>query len=99
MNGRKWQITAIFVSSLALCAPRPQPQRATQSQKRVETPMATDERLEAPGWWPTKSSTSRQDFAGTAECARCHAKKAASQFTTSMAHASTPANNSDILRE
>jgi hypothetical protein len=61
--------------------------------------MATDERLETPGWWPTKGSSSRQDFVGTAECARCHAKRTASQLTTPMAHASTPAASSDILRE
>jgi cytochrome c554/c'-like protein len=61
--------------------------------------MATDERLETPGWWPTKGSTSRQDFVGTAECARCHAKRTTSQLTTPMAHASTPAASSDILRE
>ena len=61
--------------------------------------MATDERLEVPGWWPTKSSASRQDFVGTAECARCHAKRTASHLTTPMAHASTPAANSAILRE
>jgi len=41
---------------------------------------------------------SRQDFVGTGECARCHAKRTASQLTTPMAHASTPANSSDILR-
>jgi hypothetical protein len=61
--------------------------------------MATDERLERSGWWPTKGSVSRQDFAGTKECARCHAKRTASQLTTPMAHASTVAANSDLLRE
>jgi hypothetical protein len=61
--------------------------------------MATDERVEAPGWWPTKGSASRQDFVGRGECARCHARKAATQLTTPMAHASTPAASSDILRE
>jgi len=65
----------------------------------VETPMATDERLEIPGWWPTKASVSRQDFVGTRECARCHAKRTATQLTTPMAHASSPAGSSDILRE
>jgi hypothetical protein len=61
--------------------------------------MATDERLEAPGWWPTKASGSRQDFAGTQECARCHARKAAFQLSTAMAQAATPASSSGILRE
>ena len=61
--------------------------------------MATDERIEAPGWWPTKGSVSRRDFVGTGECARCHAKRAASQITTPMAHASAPAASSDILHD
>jgi len=61
--------------------------------------MATDERLEAHGWWPTKGSTTRQDFVGTGECARCHAKRTVSQLTTPMARASTLAAASDLLRE
>lgn len=61
--------------------------------------MATDERLEATGWWPTKRSASREDFTGTAECARCHAKITTAQLTTPMAHASRTAANSEILRE
>ena len=61
--------------------------------------MATDERLEAPGWWPTKPFASRQDFVGTTQCIRCHSKKTVTQLTTPMAHASTQATNSDILRE
>jgi cytochrome c554/c'-like protein len=69
------------------------------AQSSVETPMATDERLEAPGWWPTKRSTSRADYTGPAECARCHAKKSSTQFTTPMAHASSSGVNSGILRE
>lgn len=75
------------------------PQTVAQSRQKVETPMATDERLEAPGWWPTRSSVSRQDFVGTAECARCHSEKTSSQLTTPMAHASMLPANSEILRE
>ena len=98
MNGRKWFSTVLSVLLLGLCGLLAHPQTAAQSQKKVETPMATDERLEAPGWWPTKAAVSRQDFVGTAACARCHAKRTASQLTTPMAQASAPANGSDILR-
>ena len=72
---------------------------AAQSHATAETPMATDERLEIPGWWPTKGTASRQDFAATAECARCHSKKTVTQLTTPMAHASSAAGGSEILRE
>src|SRR5260370_15794192 len=99
MNGRKWHVAVLCVSSLALCAPRAHPQTAAQSQKRVETPMATDERAEAPGWWPTKGSTSRQDFVGTAGGARCHAKPTASQVINPKAHAATSASSSDQLHD
>ena len=84
---------------LALLAPHALAQSAPQDHQKVETPMATDERLEAPGWWPTKHSASREDYVGTKECARCHSKKTASQLATPMAHASTPAATSGILRE
>src|SRR5437867_8740343 len=80
--------------------PKTSPTRTTsESHQKVETPMATDERLEAPGWWPTKPFASRQDFVGTTQCVRCHSKKTVTQLTTPMAHASTQATNSDILRE
>jgi hypothetical protein len=72
---------------------------AQQPQQKVETSMATDERLEGAGWWPTKRSASLQDFVGTAECARCHAEKAASQVNTPMARAASSGADSRILRE
>jgi Cytochrome c3 len=68
-------------------------------RQKVETPMATAERLETAGWWPTKHSFPRQDFVGTAECARCHAKRTITQLTTPMAHASAPASSSSVLSE
>jgi hypothetical protein len=70
-----------------------------QTQKTNDTSMATDERLEAPGWWPTKHTSRREDYTGPAECARCHAKESEPQFTTPMAQASSPASNSKILGE
>lgn len=68
-------------------------------QQQVETPMATDERLEVPGWWPTKQSGSLEDFVGTKECARCHAKIAATQIETPMARAASLPADSTPLRE
>ena len=68
-------------------------------QQQVETPMDTEERLEAPGWWPTKQSASLQDFVGTKECARCHAKIVATQVGTPMARAASLPADSAALRE
>lgn len=70
-----------------------------QPNQKAETPMATEERLATPGWWPTKGNVARQDFVGTEQCARCHAKKTASQLMTPMAHAAAPASSAAILRE
>jgi len=62
------------------------------------TPMATEDRVELPGWWPTKGTPGREEFIGPAACSHCHADKAASQQATPMAHASMEAANSDVLR-
>ena len=51
----------------------------------VET--ATQDRLEDPGWWPTKGSYPRNSFVGSATCQQCHADLSRPQRTTPMAHA------------
>jgi len=55
-------------------------------------------RVQAPGWWPTKGDPARNEYVGAAECAKCHASKAAHWQTTAMAHAATRAADSDSLR-
>jgi Cytochrome c3 len=70
-----------------------------QSRPRSEISLTTDDRVQSPGWWPTKGAAARQDFVGVAECAKCHSTEAARQLTTPMARASTPAPNAEILRE
>jgi hypothetical protein len=91
-------MTPQLVSARAISASASLQAQKNYAQKINETSMATDERLEAPGWWPTKHTAPREDYTGPAECARCHAKKSEPQFTTPMAQASTPAANSKILR-
>ena len=68
-------------------------------QQQAETPMGTEERLEVPGWWPTKQTAPRDDFVGTKECARCHAKIVATQRETPMARAASMAADSTALSE
>ena len=75
------------------------PRTDSKTHQKIEIPRATEERLETLGWWPTKRSASRQDFVGTPACARCHSKKAVTQLTTPMAHALSPAADSDVIRE
>lgn len=61
--------------------------------------MATDERLEESGWWPTKRTAPLDDFVGTKECARCHPKIVTTQIDTPMARAAGLAADSTALRE
>jgi hypothetical protein len=71
--------------------------RTNSSETNVS--LATDDRIEeSRGWWPTKSAASLDKFVGAAECAKCHTQIAASQATTPMAHAATPAASSKILQ-
>ena len=60
--------------------------------------MATQDRIKFSAWWPTKGTASREEYVGPAACATCHTAKSALQKTTPMAHASTEAANSEILR-
>ena len=60
--------------------------------------LATDDRLQYPGWWPTKGMAARSDYVGPTACAGCHAAKGATQKDTPMARASARAANSDALR-
>jgi hypothetical protein len=73
------------------------PQSSSQTAS-TGAPMATVDRVQLSGWWPTKGAPARAEYAGPAACVRCHAEKAATQKDTPMAHASMEAANSDILR-
>jgi len=51
------------------------------------------------GWWPTKGSAAKEQYAGNAQCARCHAAKSASFDMAAMAHAAVRAEDSEISRK
>ena len=53
----------------------------------ASVPMATDDRVQLPGWWPTKGTASRDEFLGPDACTECHASKVRTQKETPMAHA------------
>jgi hypothetical protein len=59
--------------------------------------LSTSDHLGEPGFWPTQNVASRDQFAGAAVCANCHAAKTASQKLTSMARTSLHADGSEIL--
>ena len=59
--------------------------------------MATADRVQQPGFWPTKGSPSREEYVGPAACVRCHAAHAG-QAATSMARTLARAPDSEVLR-
>jgi Cytochrome c554 and c-prime len=59
--------------------------------------MATEDRLLYRGWWPRHSAPSADQYVGPAECAKCHAGKAATQKYTPMALTAQPVAESEIL--
>ncbi len=61
--------------------------------------MATEDRLLYRGWWPRHSAPSSENYVGPAQCAKCHANKAASQKNTAMARTALPVADSDVLSQ
>jgi hypothetical protein len=90
---RSWMFVLLAASSLL-----PSVDLAAQSPAQSEISITTDDRLQSPGWWPTKGTAARSDFVGTAQCAKCHEKQATTHNTTPMAQASAPATYSQILQ-
>jgi hypothetical protein len=60
--------------------------------------LATADRIQGPGWWPTKGTASLAEYAGAAACRDCHAAQFASQPSTPMARTAMRADQSDVLR-
>jgi hypothetical protein len=60
-------------------------------------PLATQDRVRNPGWWPTKGVPSKNEYAGAAACRECHAARAATQEVTPMARAAAPTPKAEIL--
>jgi hypothetical protein len=70
----------------------------SQTQAPNGTPMATADRVQGTGWWPTKGTPTREDYVGPAACAQCHRAKVNSARNTPMAHASMAVGDSEALR-
>jgi hypothetical protein len=61
--------------------------------------LVTAERIEKPGWWPTKGEAARSEYAGSAACAKCHEDISALQAETPMFHAASHPSETRVLRE
>ncbi len=60
--------------------------------------LATADRLQEPGWWPTKGTPARSEYVGTAACADCHRAQWSSQPSTPMARTATRMDASPLTR-
>ena len=59
--------------------------------------LSTNDHLAEPGFWPTQSAVSRNDFVGSSGCAPCHAKIVNAQKLTPMGSTAMYARDSAIL--
>ncbi len=80
----------VFVPLLAAQSITPKKPKKDEN-KAINT--ATEIRLLDPGWWPTKGTPAREEYIGSAACAKCHGDKAQTQPNTPMAHALSFANS------
>jgi hypothetical protein len=70
-----------------------------QTPSTIADQFTTPERVEKSKWWPTMGKAPRSDYVGPKGCQECHLAIVKSQGQHSMAKASVPAANSDVLRE
>lgn len=75
------------------------PLAAAQSIDEFLHDVPTRERIQQPGWWPTKSlhPKERAALAGWQTCAKCHASIASAQRQSEMAHALMTVTASTVL--
>lgn len=62
-------------------------------------PLTTEMHVEDPGWWPTKGTSPRKAYAGSAVCAQCHSAIAATYAQAGMAQAAMLTSASRALQQ
>ena len=74
--------------------------RAQQPVSSASTGVTTQQRLESEVWWPTKSTSPLESYAGTTGCAACHADVGGDPSThgTSMARAASDVRDKGYVR-
>ncbi|MGC2161975.1 MAG: multiheme c-type cytochrome [Silvibacterium sp.] len=85
-------LLALALAAAALCIAQ-----ATDSIPGLS--LTTPDRLQDPGWWPTKGTPAANAYVGEAACAKCHADIVATQHTTPMYHAGPRAEQSTLLAQ
>ncbi len=91
----RWLLLVCFCCCCAFLTGKAHGQSALSGDMETATP----DRLEDPGWWPTKGSFPRSSFVGNAICQQCHAGLFRSQVATPMALAARPGGEAQLLRQ
>jgi hypothetical protein len=81
---RRWSWTLVIAICLVLLIAA-----TAQTHDSPSIPLATSDRLEDPGWWPTKGTGLRDAYVGEQTCSGCHAAEVSLQRQTPMAHAAS----------
>lgn len=71
---------ALAIATAALCF-------AAANETTPGLSLTTPDRLQDPGWWPTKGDPAASAYTGEASCVQCHAGIAVTQHATPMYHA------------
>ena len=90
-------IVQIILFTLALATAVPCIAQASNTLPGLS--LTTPDRLQDPGWWPTKGDPAANAYVGEAACAQCHAGITATQHETPMYHAATRPAQSTILAQ
>lgn len=94
MRGVRSSAIVLMFAALSVVVIADTRQPATMSES-----LSTQEHVKQAGWWPTKGAPAREEYAGNAACAQCHAALVQSQQQHSMAHATIPGRDSEFLKE
>src|SRR5215469_12645948 len=82
---RRMRFLFVLFALCGLSGSQPLP---AQSPTSIELSEATEYRVLTRDWWPTTGTPSREEYAGSRACQRCHAQEASTQLLTPMANAS-----------
>src|ERR1700733_8423349 len=96
----------LYIAGLLLCVVLPASLQ-TQTRKSPnqsasqygDLSVETKERMEDPGWWPTKGDAAESEYADPGACAECHRDLAAAQHETPMYKAGRRPSDAEVLQK
>jgi len=90
----KFLLLAVLVSFVYLGSIR----ISSQTSRNSSVPLATEDRLNNPGWWPTQGKPAAKEYAGSDACGACHRSIFTTQQKTPMAHAASQPADAEVLK-